>query len=65
MAYLPWGKRLSDLSTFKAKEDEHYLQRVLRNKPGFIELNPCSSIHFHIFYNWTEECGPGLGKSKA
>lgn len=31
VAYLPRGKPLSDLSTFKAKEDELYSQRVLRN----------------------------------
>lgn len=50
VAYLFRGKSLSDLSTFKAKEDEQYLQRVLRSpyKLGFRELDPCSSIHFLI-----------------
>lgn len=54
VAYLFRGKSLSDLSTFKAKEDEHSLQRVLRSphEPGFRELDPCSSIHFHITYSW-------------
>lgn len=36
VAYLPRGNSLPDLSTFKAKEDEHYLQKVLRNpQSGF------------------------------
>lgn len=54
VAYLFRGKSLSDLSTFKAKEDEHSLQRVLRSphEPGFRELDSCSSIHFYITYSW-------------
>lgn len=55
VVYLFGEKSISDLCTFKAKEDEGYLQRVLSSphNPGFTELDPCSSIHFRILYNWT------------
>lgn len=48
-------KSISDPCTFKAKEDEGYLQRVLSSphNPGFTELDPCPSIYFHTLYNCT------------
>lgn len=50
VVYLFREKSNSDLYTFKAKENECYLQRVLSgpHNPSFTELDPRSSIHFPI-----------------